>query len=121
MQYGQLLLGLDPFGGDLAADVHCELYEGSRQRPSGRVPVKIAGEVAVELDDVRLQTKYVPETRIARPCVIHCDAHSDRSQRRQRSIQAVVLLDRGVLGQLEGHGVRYMLPDAHPRSFVDRR
>ena len=90
-----------PSASRTAPIVSGEPHQRGRQRVSCRVGVDAVGEVEVELEDVGAELEDVLETRVAGTGVVHRDAHAAGAEDVERGHERGVVVEAGVLGQLE--------------------
>ena len=92
---------LDPLGHDRGVDLL-----GERDQPGGEgLPRALAldpvDQRPVELDELGLEPEDVTQAREARAGVVDREAHAELAQRVERLVQALVVLDPRVLGDLD--------------------
>ena len=78
---------------------HNELHHGGLHR----VGVAVVGEGAVELHDIGLQRRHLPQSGVARAHVVQSDAGAARPQTQQGAQQRLALARVDVLGELDDH------------------
>ncbi len=98
---GDLVERPDPLRADDRAGAAGEAHEGLDQGHARGVLVDALGEDAVELDDVRLHPRQLPQARVAGAGVVHRDASATLTQVLQCVADGLVLGDRLVLGDLD--------------------
>ena len=107
------LLGcLDALGHDLAAHFMTERNESGCEGMASAIPVDVARQAHVELDDVGLNIEDMPQSCITGPGIIEGDSRFC-PQRLERPLETINVADDRVLGDLQHHSpLRDILKDA---------
>src|SRR5690554_3735932 len=106
LQRAHLFVPLNPFGQYLTTQIAANAADRLHELPLDRIPVQVADEMLVDLDELRLQLGPESQPRVTDAQIINGDPEAHAAIVLHRCPRQALMIKRMLLGQLDHDGLK---------------